>query len=170
MTSTMPATTFADTEITVPSPWTYLSVAVLGRAGAVALCLGTVLTLVNQFDAIFGAEALQVLSLLLVYATPFAVVTISQALGIQRAVQDARDGVRSDPTLLSTALNHGIPLRALTLGLLAGAINTAFVLGTALPHLGDPGAVPWTSLAQAFILPVLFGIFSQAIAYRRASS
>ena len=33
---------------------------------------------------------------------------------------------------------------------------------------GDLGALPLPLLAQAFSLPILFGVLSQAIAYRRA--
>ncbi len=65
---------------------------VIRRAGIVALVLGSVLTLANQSGAIFGGGTVQVLPLVLVYLTPFVVVTVSQVLGIRRALLDAGRG------------------------------------------------------------------------------
>ncbi len=65
---------------------------VIRRAGIVALILGSVLTLANQSGAIFGGGGVQVLPLILVYLTPFVVVTVSQVLGIRRALLDAGRG------------------------------------------------------------------------------
>ncbi len=68
---------------------------VLRRAALVALILGSVLTLANQSSAVFGSENIQLLPLLLVYLTPFVVVTISQVLGARQAAADAgRGGTR----------------------------------------------------------------------------
>ena len=58
------------------------------RAVLIALVLGSILTLFNQSDALFGPLEIQLLPLALVYVTPFITVTISQALGIREAIFD----------------------------------------------------------------------------------
>ncbi len=160
------------TRSAAPDLWSLVSAGVLRRALVIALGLGSILTLANQAEAIFGVEPLQMLPMMLVYLTPFVVVTVSQLLGVQRAHLDSRGGPRNipaDETFLLTALRHGIPSRALRLGLLAGGLNASLVMTVALLERGDLGTVSWALLAQAFGLPVLFGVLSQAIAYRRAA-
>ncbi len=142
------------------------------RAGIVALILGSVLTLANQSGAIFGGGRIQVLPLVLVYLTPFVVVTVSQVLGIRRALRDARRGQASAFTrdaFLATAISRGIPLRALLLGLIVGTVNTSIVISAALMDGGDLTDLPTAVIGQAFVLPMLFGLVSQAISYRRAA-
>ncbi len=168
MTDTVHATPFARHRSATPGVRSLLNAEILRRAAVIAFGLGSILTLANQAEAIFGAEKLQLLPLVLVYVTPFVVVTVSQLLGIQRAILDARREGRNDPadeTFLSTALTHGIPSRALRLGLLVGSLNASLVITVAFLESGNLGAVSSALLGQAFILPVL----SQAIAYRRAS-
>ncbi len=107
MTDAVHATIFDETRSATPGLWSLLSAAILGRAMVIALGLGSVLTLANQADSIFGEAELQPLPLALVYATPFIVVTISQLLGVQRAVPDARRDAQNNPTdetFLSTAI------------------------------------------------------------------
>lgn len=177
MTDTAQATVLAATRSAAPGLRSHLSAAVIRRAALVALLLGSILALANQADAIFGAGTLQLLPLGLVYVTPFVVVTVSQLLGIQRAILDARNGGPrqgergrpADERFLSTALTHGIPARALGLGLLVGTLNSSLVITAAILESGDLSAVSWALLGQGFSLPVLFGVLSQALAYRRAS-
>ncbi len=145
---------------------------VIRRAGIVALVLGSVLTLANQFGAIFGAGSVQVLPLVLVYLTPFVVVTASQVLGIRRALQDARRGrasVSPRDAFLATAISRGIPLRSLLLGLIVGTVNTSIVISAGLMDGGNLADLPTALIGQAFVLPMLFGLVSQAISYRRAA-
>ncbi len=172
MTDTVDATINAWTRSATPGLWSHLGAAILRRAAVIALGLGSILTLANQAEAIFGAGKLQLLPLVLVYVTPFVVVTVSQLLGIQRAILDARREGRNNPTdepFALTALTHGIPSRALRLGLLVGSLNASLVTTVAFLGSGNLGAVSSALLGQAFSLPVLFGVLSQAIAYRRAS-
>lgn len=172
MTDTVHAITFARIRSTTPGLWSFLGAEILRRAAVIALGLGSILTLANQAEAIFGAGKLQLLPLVLVYVTPFVVVTASQLLGIQRAILEARRGGRNnsaDEPFALTALTHGIPARALRLGLLVGGLNASLVTTVAFLESGNLGAVSWALLGQAFSLPVLFGLLSQAIAYRRAS-
>ena len=171
MTDMVQATIFDQPRVSRPSLWSLLSASIALRAAVIALGLGSVLTLANQAGAIFGAEKLQLLPMVLVYATPFVVVAVSQLLGIQRAVLDARSGAPNRPadeSFLSTVLSHGIPLRALRLGLLVGGFNAFLVIAVALQQQGGLSAVPWALLGQALCFPVLFGMLSQAVSYRRA--
>lgn len=151
----------------------FITTAVIGRAGIVALVLGSVLAIANQADAIRGASAVQVLPLVLVYLTPFVVVTISQVLGIRRAYLDGHQGRLHGAdrrTLFSIILSHGIPGRSLVLGLVVGSVNTTIALCLALLVGSDISAIPALPLVQAFVLPVLFGLISQGLSYRRAAS
>ncbi len=66
-------------------------------------------------------------------------------------------------------MRHGIPARAAFLGLIMGSINSIIVAGAIVADGGTLDAMPAALLAQAFALPVLFGVLSQAITYRRVS-
>ncbi len=151
--------------------WPALTGAVVARAAIVALILGSLLALANQGDAIFGAEEVELLPLMLVYATPFVVVTLSQLLGIRQAAVE-RDRAPAGParreSFLVTTIGHGIPGRAAAVGLIVGSINSALVMALALVELGTLANLPWPLIGQAFGLPVLFGVLSQALAFRRS--
>ncbi len=146
----------------------HLNGGVLRRAALVALILGSVLTLANQSGAVFGPEDIQLLPLLLVTLTPFVVVTISQLLGARQAAAD-NAGSRGSAveTFTSTAFSHGIPARAGLMGLAAAGVNATIVAIAALLEHGGLGQLPLPLLGQALVLPALFGVLSQAIAYRR---
>ena len=55
-----------------------LNATVFPRSVIIALIIGSVLNLINQFDVLFGPKAVQILPLLLMYFTPFVVVMFSQ--------------------------------------------------------------------------------------------
>jgi hypothetical protein len=141
---------------------------VLTRAAIVAVILGTILTLLNQPNAIFGTAEIQWLPLTLVYLTPFLVVSVSQILGTRQArkapawVMELREG------FAATLVSHGIPARAIALGLAAGSINTAIVVTDGLAAGRGLDQVPVALIAQALILPVIFGALSQTLSFRRA--
>ncbi len=147
----------------IPSPFT----GVRKRAAVVALVLGCTLTAINQSEAVFGSQNIRYLPMALNFIIPFIVVVISQILGIRKALSDAPKvgGFLENP--LQTAFRHGIPIRALLLGLFAGSLNA--VIASVLAYLTDGTLtnLPVAALAQAFILPVVFGILSQTISYRR---
>ena len=156
-----------------PTLASLIDAGVIRRAGIVALLLGSVLTLANQSAAIFGGDAVEVLPLVLVYVTPFVVVTVSQVLGIRRALLDARRGrasVSPRDTFLATAVSRGIPLRSLLLGSIVGTANTSIVIFAALMEGGNLADLPTALIGQAFVLPMVFGLVSQAISYRRAAA
>ena len=143
--------------------------AIFLRAALVAAVIGTALTAINQASALFGPATLERLPLVLVYLTPFVVVAVSQILGIQQARSDLRENVTPLPTepLRATLVSHGILLRALLTGLIAGSANASIMLFAQLLAGGESNAFPLVSLAQAYALPMLFGALSQALSYRR---
>ncbi len=69
---------------------------------------------------------------------------------------------------VATAFLHGIPARAMTIGLIIGTLNSAIILSQALLSTDGIGAAPTTLIAQVYALPILFGFLSQAVSYRRA--
>lgn len=154
-----------------PSLASLINMDILRRAGIVAVLLGSTLVLANQSGAIFGDDTVQVLPLALAYLTPFIVVTISQVLVLRRAARDARSPrsfARHDTAFLATAMSHGIPGRALLVALAVGIANTSIVASSVLIASGSLANLPTAVIAQAFVLPLLFGLLSQTIAYRRA--
>ncbi len=154
-----------------PHPLSLIGSAVVIRAAVVASILGTVLTVVNQFDALIGTADLDLLSLALVFMTPFVVVTVSQVLGIARAMVDGRGGgdeSRINNAFLTTLVSHGIPRRAALVGAIVGTVNTVITAFVILAETGELSAFPFAVIGQAFVLPVLFGLISQAVSYRRA--
>jgi hypothetical protein len=161
----------SDRNSTLPKFASLISREVLSRAFVVALVLGSVLTLVNQPNAVLNGAAIQVLPFVLVYLTPFIVVALSQALGSYRAAREAQFGYgrsRQDDGFIATAMSHGIPLRALILATFIGVTNT-FISGLwQLVSSGTLSQLPTALIAQAFILPMLFGLISQTISYRRS--
>jgi hypothetical protein len=155
-----------------PSFASLISKTILRRAFLIALFLGSALTLTNQSGAIFGRDAVQILPLVLVYLTPFVVITVSQVLGLRRAMLDARSShcfARHDVAFFATAMSHGIPRSALFVALVIGTANTSIVALSALIASGSLSNLPTALIAQAFALPMLFGLFSQTISYRRAA-
>ncbi len=160
----------SDRTPTLPTFASLIDKNILTRAFIIALVLGSVLTLVNQPNAIFDSAAVQVLPLVLVYLTPFIVVVISQALGSHRAIREARFGygrTRRNDGFIVTAMSHGIPLRALFVAAIVGITNT-LITALATPVSGaTPTELPTAVIAQAFILPMLFGLISQTVSYRR---
>jgi hypothetical protein len=150
----------------------FVNRAVLLRAAIVAVVIGSVLTLINQSGTVVGIEPPQLMPFILVFVTPFVVVAISQVAAARRAFIDAaRHGTPPSPEdFVTTATSHGIPTRALAIGLIIGSINAIIILAGALLHSGDLAAVSLTPLGQAYVLPLLFGVLSQAISYRRAEN
>lgn len=143
--------------------------AILKRSAILALIIGTVLTFANQWNAIFGIDQFKILSMVLVFQTPFLVISISQVLGGRQALcENTATSVASvDENLIRTMVSHGIPLRAVLVGLLIGGFNTLIVITANMMATGEPGPLPSLLLAQAFTFPTVFGFLSQALSYRR---
>lgn len=150
----------------------FLSVTVFSRAAIIALIIGSLLTLINQGNAVLGDGEIAMTRLVLVFVTPFLVVLFSQALGAQQAALDA--SLPAMQTLsespLRTMIAHGIPMRAAIIGGLMGTLNTAALAASNMATAGTLGPLPSTPLIQAYALPVVFGLLSQAVAYRRMAA
>ncbi len=88
---------------------------------------------------------------------------------MRRAWQDATEEHLPEigESLIATAFSHGIPARALTIGLSAGAVNTAIILSYAFSSPAGIATASMPLLAPVYSLPILFGVLSQAVAYRR---
>ncbi len=144
--------------------------AVLVRSAIVAVVIGGVLTLFNQPGWIVGSDPLQLLPFILGFVTPFVVVAISHVVGTRRALIDAAGhGTPASPdSFVATTMSHGIPARAVAIGLMIGSINAIIIVAGALSQSGDLTAVSVTPLGQAYVLPLVFGALSQTISYRRA--
>ena len=142
---------------------------ILLRAGVVALVIGSVLTLINQSSALFGAAQLELVPLVLVFLTPFIVVAVSQILGFRQASKELNEGATLRTTnepFWTTVAGHGIPLRAALIGLIAGSVNASITIAGGAGGAGE--ALPLVPIAQAVALPMLFSVLSQALSYRRA--
>jgi hypothetical protein len=63
--------------------------AVFLRSAIIAAIIGSVLTLINQPGWVLGFDPLQLMPLILVFATPFVVVAISQVVAARQAFIDA---------------------------------------------------------------------------------
>ncbi len=139
------------------------------RATIIAMIIGSVLTLVNQPGWVVGSDSLRLLPLAQVFLTPFAVVTVSQVVGARQAYADfIQHGVPASPeSFMATLASHGIPARAVAIGLIFGSLNAITVIAAALLRSGDLAAVSVAPLGQAYVLPLLFGLLPQAISYRR---
>ncbi|MDC0935109.1 hypothetical protein OAS39_02400 [Pirellulales bacterium] len=59
----------------------FVNQAVVLRSAIVAVVIGSILTLINQYGWIMGSEPLQLLQLILVFVLPFLVIAISQVVG-----------------------------------------------------------------------------------------
>ncbi len=150
----------------------FVNRAVFLRAAIVAVVIGSVLTLINQSGWVVGSDPLQLLPFILVFVTPFVVVAISQVAAARRAFIDAarRRSPVSPESFFATTISHGIPASAVAIGLIIGSINAIITLAGALLQSGDLAAVSVAPLSQAYALPLLFGVLSQAISYRRAEN
>ncbi len=148
----------------------FMNRAVFLRSAIVAVVVGSVLTLTNQSGWVVGSDPLQLLPFILVFVTPFVVVTISQVAAVRRAFIDAvRHGAPASPEgFIATTISHGIPARAVAIGLIIGSISAIIILAGALLRSGDLAVVSVALLGQVYALPLLFGVLSQAISYRRA--
>lgn len=139
---------------------------IVKKAAIVAVMIGGILTLSGQQGAIFGEADFQVLPMTLAFLTPFLVVVISQVFGIREARKALTHTTENRQTFVGTLFSHGIPTRAVALGLTAGVVNTAIV-ATAYVMIGkNLDQLPVSLIVQAVTLPIIFGAFSQALSFR----
>lgn len=68
------------------------------RSFGVALIVGTILSLINQGDALFGGADINLTKIILTFAVPYCVATygaVSYRIGAERAAKDGRDAKSS---------------------------------------------------------------------------
>jgi len=143
---------------------------ILVRSAVVAVVLGSILTLINQPGWVAGIDPLQLLPFILVFLTPFAVVMIAQIAGAGQAYIDSAGPVlpATPEGFATTITSHGIPARALVIGAVFGSLNAILSVAAEFSRSGDFTAVQIAPLGQAYVLPLVFGLVSQAISYRRS--
>ncbi len=147
------------------------SYGIVRRSAIVALVIGSALTLINQPQAVFGDAPLNLAPFILVYLTPFVVVVLSQVLGTRTLFSEVAGGRstgRDTESFAGTALSHGIPLRVATVALGVGTAMTPVIVALTLLDGGDLSRVPLAQIGQVYALPLVFGLISQTLAYRRA--
>ena len=112
---------------------------ILVRSTIVAFVIGGILTIINQSGWISGRDSLQLLQLILVFLLPFAVVTTAQILGIRQARIDffSNDTLTRTEGFLVTLFSHGIPIRAVVIGLTFGTLNAVITLTDAFLSKGS---------------------------------
>ena len=150
----------------------YLNASVLKRSLVMATFIGAALTLLTQSDALFGVSAFEELSLFLAFVTPFLVVTISQIVATHQLTLDSMTGEvpDSDTGFLKTLVSHNIPLRALVISLIVGSANSLIILAISISKSGEIFHIPWSLIAQVYLLPLFFGLVSQTLTYRRLAT
>lgn len=131
------------------------------RATIIAVLLGSLLTLVNQSDAVLGITGFQVLPMILVFLTPFLVVSVSQVFGIREAHKLTT--FESIGGFIETLFAHGILIRATTLGLTIGVTNILIMVR--FTTITDQ--LPLALMIQGLTLPILFSAISQTLSFRR---
>lgn len=118
------------------------------RSAIIAAVVGAILTSINQSGWVAGRDPLQLLPLMLVFLLPFAVVTTAQILGIRQASIDSIGNwtLANSEGFTATIVAHGIPRRAVVIGLVFGSLNAIVTLADAFLSTGDFTAVsvvPW---------------------------
>jgi hypothetical protein len=122
--------------------------------------------MINQSNAVFGDAQLNLIQLFLSYLTPFAIISLSQALGIRVALADATMGrFPSSYSFLATVRSHGILRRAIVIALIVGTI---LAIISSVPALLRGFGLNWGLMVQLYLIPLLFSTTSQTIAYNRA--
>ena len=148
----------------------FMSRTLLFRSAIIAFVIGTVLTLITQFEWVLGSEPIQLLPFFLAFATPFFVIAISQVAGERQAYGDTTNlnSPAAAEAFFTTAFTHGIPARALAIGLSIGTVDAVIILAATVVRPGGLSEVSISLLGQVYLLPLLFGVLSQTIAYKRA--
>ena len=140
------------------------------RSFIIALILGSILTLINQSNAVFGDEAINPIQLALAFVTPFAVIAFSQLGAIRQfAIERSFGQSPIEPARITeTIISHNIPFRAVMISLIAGGLSSTIIVANTLATTGDITHIPLPQVLQSFMLPLIFSAFSQVVTYRRS--
>ena len=130
------------------------------RAIIGALIVGTGLNVLNQ--------SLSPLQSVMMFVTPFFTISIAQLLGIRAARRLHVPGSPA-PSMGQTLRKHALFCNAVLIGVVMAASNASLMVIAGAMETGQLVLLNPLILAQAFMLPVLFGAVSQALAYRRTA-
>jgi len=148
---------------------TYWGKDVFKRSLILALIICGMLTLINQPTAVFSSDKFVKLQLILAFITPFVVITLSQLGAKHQADIDRSKGrLSTNPErFITMVLKHNIPFRALIISMVIGSVSSVIILTSTVIQTGGVENIPWPQLVQSYVLPFIFGAFSQALTYRR---
>lgn len=143
------------------------SPAVIIKSIILGMFIGSGLTAINQFNWLVGNGSLDLFRMLLAYITPFTVILVSQGFGIQKANIAMQEKAVKDYGVLKILGGYGIVFRALVMGGLSGILSFLFF---SLFHIAQGSVAiypPLNMTVPAVVLPVLFGVFSQVVSFRK---
>jgi len=143
---------------------------VIKRSAIIAMIIGSALTVINQTDAIFGNAEFQFGRMALAFLTPFLVVSVSQVFGISAACKAVSQNTGKHLGFFMTLFSHGILVRSVVMGLIAGGANTAFAVITNMSAGQHLNQWPLDLILPAVFLPVIFGAIAQVFSFRRTVS
>lgn len=106
------------------------------------------------------------------FASSLSVPSVVISAQIAGAYQAAIDSVGFDDSkfgesIFATLTSHNIPARAISIALVFGGINALLSISQSLWYSETLANLSVTPIAIAFMLPLVFGQFSQVISYRR---
>ena len=90
------------------------STAIVKKSLFIALIVGTMLTLVNQWAAVVGDARLDVIALVITYVVPFCVSTVSAMTSIKSARSERESGAREVPPNIDQAIGAVNELESLS--------------------------------------------------------
>ena len=143
----------------------YLTLDVLKRSLILSMIIGVTLTFLNQPFAILGQAEFKWVPTAFMFFTPFIVITLSQLVANEQARMDWSHGHNSaqDSGFLNVLFNHNVVPRALFIALAMGLINCILMGLISLYKNGNMSLLSTGLVLQFFILPFIFGAFSQTM-------
>ncbi len=147
----------------------YLTLDVLKRSLILSMIIGVTLTLLNQPSVILGQAEFKWVTTIFMFITPFIVITLSQLVANEQARIDwphGQNGVQ-ESGFLNILFNHNIATRAFFIALAIGLINCILMGLISLYKNGNMSLLSTELVLQFFILPFIFGVFSQTMTLKR---
>ncbi|MGE4219908.1 MAG: nitrate/nitrite transporter NrtS [Alphaproteobacteria bacterium] len=95
------------------------------RAISVSIIVGTVLTLINQGDALLFGQTPNFLKMALTYLVPYCVVTCGAVSAMQKAAEAEKDWPSDDVLTVSALVEPALPAPAAEAGMPAPALDAA---------------------------------------------
>jgi hypothetical protein len=133
------------------------------------LVVGTLLTISNQFSAIFNDAQLNIVMLIFAFMTPFLVIIFAQMSAVDIVSKQIKktDHILNKDTLIKVMYSHNIPLKSVMISFIAGTTNSFFILLNTYNETGSFDAAPITPMVQSYMLPLVVGLIIQSITYKK---